>query len=184
MSSGEPEDLYSQQFAGILMTCRPPGAPEPSGATGDGWHQGELRAWVHGSLLWKSPGVLDLYGTQNKQLGAVRAGRLRVSQEPGFLSHLWPRHLAWWWGGPVPGFELVVSGSLHSPHTLSMSLYAPEGQVLEKRGGGCESLFPILLNVSFLISIRYPGAAIPHLHSLAPVKVIVHIDISGGRMGT
>lgn len=79
---------------------------------------------------------------------------------------------------------MVVSRSLHSPHTLSMSLYAPEGQVWEQRGGGCESLFPILLNVSFLISILYPGAAIPHLHSLAPVKVVVHIDISGGRMGT
>ena len=50
--------------------------------------------------------------------------------------------------------------------------------------GQCETVFPILFNASFLISVLHPGTVNPHLKFLALVKVfsawtVIQIGVSG-----
>lgn len=68
------------------------------------------------------------------------------------------------------------------PGKVSLSVSPPdlEGAVM----GECESIFPTFLNESFLMSVLHSGALIPHLESLALVKVfsysaiVVKCDVS------
>ena len=132
------------------------------------WHLSH-GSWPINWGLGDGPGGWVCKGA-NLVLGQARSlglwepmGSLALQEPPGAVG------ISRVLGGPALG-SVVKSGP--PPFTL-----LPRGGL---HGGGVkgvtESIFSILLNVSFLIFMPHPGAAISHLESLALVKVFSYMD--------